>query len=465
MKVSLDRGSFRDRRAQVYLFDDNIIRLLDETAYKNWCRFSKSKFFKDLHANGSIVKTEEIAIAKIAETISLDLWSAALKHEPIPFISYPYEWSFSQMKDAALFHLSLLKKALDEGFILKDSSAFNIQWRGTKPAFIDITSFEKYNSGEPWVGYRQFCEMFLNPLFLTAYKGVPFQHWMRGRIDGIETSHIANLFTMRDIFRRGVFSHIYLHAKLQSSLQSSKISKSSIRKAGFNKKMIMSNIQSLQRSLRKLKSYSSKSHWVNYSQDHSYGETDYQIKKNFVNRITSEKSWGMVWDLGCNTGDFSRIAANNGAYVVAMDADKEAVNALFERSKAENDERILPLNINIIDPSPSQGWRGQERKSIVQRGTPDLVLALALLHHVVIGGNIPLSEFVEWLRTLEAAIVLEFISKNDEMSADLLRNKEDLYYHYTEEALEKCLGLSFTIKKKKKLKRGLRILYYATPKD
>ena len=464
MKTSVDKGSFRDRRARVYFVGDEIIRLLDATAYENWQRFSRTRLFHKLSKDGSIVQTEEVALDKLPETIVSQGWAAAIRHERIPFISYPYEWSFSQMRDAAMFHLDLLEMSLAEDFILKDSSAFNIQWRGNQPVFIDMGSFEKLKPGEPWVGYRQFCEMFLNPLLLGAYKGVPFRHWIRGRIDGLETPHLAGMFTVRDLFRRGVFKHVYLHAKLQQMLQSSKVSKSSIRQAGFDKTIILANIKSLKRVVNRLKDRSIESHWLDYAQTHSYGEADYLMKKNFVAQIISSGSWKLVWDIGCNTGDFSRIAADSGSYVVAMDAAEAAVNALYERCKHEDERRILPLVVNLVDPSPSQGWRGQERQTLEQRGRPELVLALALLHHVVINANIPLPDFVDWLRSLDSAVIVEYVSKEDEMVEVLLRNKEDIYSDYSEESLEKCLDSVFDIQNKAKLKNGLRTLYFATPK-
>lgn len=465
MKTSVEKGSFRDRRARVYCVGNDIIRLLDPTAHENWRSFSRSNWFKQLTANGDIVKTEDAAIEELPESLVSDGWAAAIRHERIPFISYPYEWSFSQMRDAAMFHLDLLKAGLEEDFILKDSSAFNIQWKGSKPVFIDIGSIEKLKPGEPWVGYRQFCEMFLNPLLLAAYKGVPFQHWMRGRIDGLETDHLAKLLTGRDLLRRGVFKHVYLHAKLQHMMQSSGVSKSSIQQAGFDKKIILANIRSLQGCLSRLKQGSNKSHWVNYAQTHSYGEADYHVKKTFVEQVVARKPWKLVWDIGCNTGDFSRLAADNGAYVVAMDASGDAVDALYERCRSEDQQKILSLVVNLADPSPSQGWRGQERQSLEHRGRPELVLALALLHHVVIDAHIPLPDFVAWLGTLGAAVVVEFVSKEDEMAAALLRNKEDIYSDYTEESLEKHLSLAFDIQSKVTLKNGLRTLYYAAPKQ
>ena len=192
MKNSVETGSFRDRRGRVYHVNGEIIRCLDKIAYENWIRFSNTKLYRRLQADGKIVDTEEVPTDKLSKKIVMDRWAGALRHESIPFISYPYEWSFDQLKDAALFHLNLMKAALEEGFVLKDSSAYNIQWRGSKPVFIDIPSFEPLAPGEPWVGYLQFCEMFLNPLLLSAHKGIRFQPWMRGRLDGIETQQLAS---------------------------------------------------------------------------------------------------------------------------------------------------------------------------------------------------------------------------------------------------------------------------------
>ncbi len=464
MKNSVETGSFRDRRARVYHVNGEIIRCLDKIAYENWIRFSNTKLYRRLQADGKIVGTEEVPTDKLSKKIAMDRWAGALRHESIPFISYPYEWSFDQLKDAALFHLNLMKAALEEGFVLKDSSAYNIQWRGSKPVFIDIPSFEPLAPGEPWVGYLQFCEMFLNPLLLSAHKGIRFQPWMRGRIDGIETQQLANLLSFRDLFRKGIFTHIYLHSKLQKSSQSRGVTKEALRKEGFSKEMILSNVRSLERIIERLELGSDKSHWVDYAQTHSYREDDYQAKKTFVKKVISERNWRLIWDLGCNTGDFSRIAANSGSYVVALDADDLAVNALFNHSKTENDKRILPLIMNLVDPSTALGWRGQERQSLENRNRPDLVLALALIHHLVIGANVLLSDFVGWLAGLKASLIIEFISKQDEMVSILLQNKEDLYTDYSKENLESCLNNVFDIQWKISLKEGLRTLYYAIPK-
>lgn len=461
---TITSGSFRDRRARVYQIDGQIYRYLDEVASKNWRSFQKSALYRDLEKNGDIVATSEAKPDEYPQSIISNRWEMALKHEKIEFISYPYEWSFHQLKDAALFHLDILQRALKEGMIIKDSSAYNIQWRGVKPVFIDVASFENLPSGEPWVGYKQFCEMFLNPLMLAAYKKTSFQPWMRGRLNGIETVELSSLMSLRDFLRRGVFFHVYLHAKLQESMKTSDISKSSIKKTGFGKKLIHNNAESLKNIIRKLDVSDATSHWVGYTETHSYKEDDYSAKKEFIENVCAKRGGKLVWDLGCNTGDFSLIAAKTGSYVVAMDADENAVSALYERCKKEGVANVLPLNINLVDPSPSQGWRNEERLGLEKRGKPYLVLALALIHHVVITNNVPLPDFVAWLAALGGAVALEFVSKEDEMVKTLLKNKEDIYDDYSEENLEYNLKKYFEVAEKISLKGGLRTLYFAKPK-
>jgi ribosomal protein L11 methylase PrmA len=168
-----------------------------------------------------------------------------------------------------------------------------------------------------------------------------------------------------------------------------------------------------------------------------------------------------VWDIGCNVGVFSRIAAERARYVVAMDGDHVAIDRLYRALKADRVPNILPLVVNIADPSPNLGWRNMERKRIDERGRPDLVLALALIHHVVIGANIPLAEFVQWLFDLGGDLVIEFVTREDPMVATLLRNKEDHYHDYHEDVFERTLAAKFQVVKRQSLGSGTRILYYA----
>jgi SAM-dependent methyltransferase len=458
----VESGSFRDRKAKVFYHKGGVYRVLSRAAMSDWKALSATRFFPRFSGDGKIVRTEIVNSFDSPEVQPQGQWVGVLKHERIPFISYPYEWSFGMLKDAGLLQLELLLEALKENLILKDSSAFNVQWRGSVPAFIDITSFEKLAPGEPWVGYRQFCQLFLYPLLLQAYKDVPFQLWLRGSLDGIESEHLVRLMSARDFLRPGVFTHVFMQARMQSRFGNSQRDvKTDLRKAGFSKQLIVSNLKRIKKLIQGLKWEPEKSVWADYAITNSYSEEESERKAAFVREVVHSRFWELTWDLGCNTGVFSRIAAENARYVVALDADQLAVERLFRELKAEGIKTILPLLNNLADPSPNLGWRGLERKSLANRGKPDLVLCLALIHHLVISANIPLGEFVEWLAGLGGDLVIEFITKEDAMVQTLLRNKEDNYSDYNKEFFEECLSKAFDLVRHERLDSGRRILYYA----
>ena len=461
----IESGSFRDRKAKVFYHKGGVYRVLSSAAMSDWKALSATRFFPRFSGDGKIVRTEIVNSFDSPEVQPQGQWVGVLKHERIPFISYPYEWSFGMLKDAGLLQLELLLEALKEDLILKDSSAFNVQWRGSAPAFIDITSFEKLAPGEPWVGYRQFCQLFLYPLLLQAYKDVPFQLWLRGSLDGIESEHLVRLMSARDFLRPGVFTHVFMQARMQSSLGNSQRDlKTDLRKAGFSKRLIVSNVKRIQKLIQGLKWEPGQSVWADYSNTNSYSQEESERKAAFVRKVVHSRFRELTWDLGCNTGVFSRIAAENARYVVALDADQLAVERLFQALKAERIKTILPLLNNLADASPNLGWRGLERKSLANRGKPELVLCLALIHHLVIGANIPLGEFVEWLAGLGADLVIEFITKEDAMVQTLLRNKEDNYSDYNKEYFEECLSKAFDLVRHERINSGRRILYYAKMK-
>jgi len=458
----VESGSFRDRKAKVFYHNGGVYRVLSRAAMSDWKALSATRFFPRFSGDGKIVRTEIVNSFDSPEVQPQGQWVGVLKHERIPFISYPYEWSFGMLKDAGLLQLELLLEALKEDLILKDSSAFNVQWRGSAPAFIDITSFEKLAPGEPWIGYRQFCQLFLYPLLLQAYKDVPFQLWLRGSLDGIQSEQLVRLMSARDFLRPGVFTHVFMQARMQSRFGNSQRDvKTDLRKAGFSKQLIVSNVKRIQKLIRGLKWEPVKSVWADYAITNAYSQEERERKAAFVREVVHSRFWELTWDLGCNTGVFSRIAAENARYVVALDADQLAVERLFQELKAEGMKTILPLLNNLADPSPNLGWRGLERKSLANRGKPELVLCLALIHHLVISANIPLGEFVEWLASLGADLVIEFITKEDAMVQTLLRNKEDIYSDYNKEYFEECLSKAFDVVRHEKLDSGRRILYYA----
>jgi SAM-dependent methyltransferase len=458
-------GSFRDRTGRVFYSDGAVFRGLSKQALKEWKTLSSTAFFRRLMAEGKLVYTEQVGSSSTPDAAQIGKWAAILKHQPIPFISYPYEWSFSMLKDAAMLQLDLLLAALSENMILKDASPFNIQWIGTNPVFIDIPSFEKLLPGEPWVGYRQFCQMFLYPLFLQAYKDVPFQPWLRGSIDGIEPERCNQLMTVRDLLRPGVFAHVYLQTKAQSlHAQTERDIKKDLRVAGFNQTLIKANVSRLRKIVQRLMWKRTASEWSDYVSRNTYTDTDREKKEVFVRQVVQSRPWRLVWDLGCNTGTFSRIAAENARCVVALDADQVAIDRLYQALKSEGQTTILPLVGNVADPSPNLGWRGLERKALTERGKPDLTLCLALIHHLVISANIPLKESVDWLAGLGTEVVIEFVTKADPMVQTLLRNKRDNYTDYEVEYFESCLAEAFYVVRREELTSNTRILYYAQVK-
>lgn len=453
-------GSFRDRSARVFYRDGVVCRGLGEKAYADWRRLAESRFFSRFRGEGLVVGTEETHRSESADGGAP--WAAVLRHERIPFVSYPYEWCFDMLRDAALLQLDLLLAALEENFTLKDASPFNVQWNGSLPVFIDITSFEPLEPGESWVAYRQFCQLFLYPLLLQAYKGVAFHPWLRGRIEGIGSEECWRLMSLRDVLRPGVLTHVYLHARAQQSLGASdRAMRDELRKAGFAKEAIVANVGRLRSLVAGLTWSAKESVWSRYGEETGYADEDGRAKAAFVEEVAREQARPLAWDLGANTGSFAKIVARHAEYVVAMDADHLAIDRLYRSAKREGLTNLLPLVVDLTDPSPNLGWRGLERKSLLERGRPDLILCLALLHHLVIGGNVPLPELVAWLAGLGGDLVVEFVTRADARVRQLLRNRTDQYSDYDVGVFERCLAQHFEVARRLPLASGSRILYHA----
>ncbi|HUF17398.1 MAG TPA: methyltransferase [Thermoanaerobaculia bacterium] len=454
--ISFESGSFRDREGRVFYDGTRVCRALSRRAAEEWRAVSGKPFFERLLAEKKIIGTSESDVAAPPQ----GEWAAVLEHERVPFISYPYEWTFSMLKDAALLHLEILLAAIEDGCILKDATPYNIQWFGSRPVFIDVSSFEILQPGEPWIGYRQFCEMFLYPLLLQCYRDVPFQAWLRGSIDGISAENCSRLMSGTDYLRAGVLKDVVLHAKLQNRYADSAGDvKGGLQDAGFSAELIRHNLKRLHKIVSGLEWRRTSSTWADYASSHSYSGPDQGAKEEFVRSFARARHRETVWDLGCNTGSYSRIAAETADYVLAIDADALAVDLLYRQLRSEKQEGLLPLTMNLTDPSPGLGWRGAERQTIIERSKPDLVLALALIHHLVIGANVPLPEVVSWLASLDSDLVIEFVSREDAMVRKLLKNKRDNYDDYSKEELEKSLTTHFKIENSITLESGTRTIY------
>ena len=445
--------------------DGRVFRQLSERGLTDWRRLQASGLFDQLTAEGKLPETHEFT-GELADAGLYSGVAGVLEHEPIPFVSYPYEWTFGMLRDAALLQLELVRRAIGVGMMLKDSTPYNVQFRGARPVFIDVGSFEELREGEAWAGYRQFCTLFLYPLLLQAWKGTPFQPWLRGSIEGISPQELRPLLSFRDRFRRGAFTHVVLHARLDHRYEGRDDDvKQELKAAGFRKELIVANVKKLEKLVSRLEPEESRSTWSEYALTTTYSEGDAERKSAFVRAVVDAEQPGLVWDLGCNEGHHARIAAETADYVVAVDADALVVDRLYRALRSEESTRILPLTMNLVDPSPGLGWRGLERRPLLDRGSPDLVFCLALIHHVSIGGNVPVAAFVDWLRELDAAIVIEFPSPEDPMVARLLaRKRSHDHPDYRQDWFERCLAERFDVVRSEALSSGTRTLFHVRPR-
>ena len=393
-------------------------------------------------------------------------WVAVLHHERIPVVSYPYEWTFSMLKDAALLQLDLLSAALAEDMILKDSTPFNIQWDGHRPVFIDIGSFEPLEEGDVWVGYRQFASLFLYPLMLTSRVGVPFQPWLRGQPEGLEAGQINAMMTSRDRWKKGGLLHVSLPARAEKKQHGAgRNVRSEMKESGFSKAMIENNVKGLHRIVSSLEWDPGTSRWSEYASDCGHVSVQRETKAEFVDGFVAEVAPSVVWDVGANDGHFSRVAARTAKYVLALDADELVLEDLYRSLKKDGPNNVLPLLHDLANPSPGLGWRGMERPPLPARSAPDLILALAVVHHLVIGRNVPLRAFVDWLADLDCPAVFEFVPPDDPMVQALTVNKKphEIHRDYTETNLRAYLEGRLEIVRETPVPGGGRRLFALRP--
>jgi hypothetical protein len=461
-RIDFDAGSFRDRNGRVFYHEGEVYRGLSSSAAAFWDRLAASEFLSSAMRNGTIVATESVEDARRQTILPSGEWPHVLKHARIPVISYPYEWCFGMLKDAALLQLDLVMGAAAEGFETRDATPYNVQWVGSRPVFIDVASFGILDRPGPWVAYRQFCRMFLNPLFLQAYRDVPFQPWLRGSLDGIGTGELRNLFGFADLWRRGVASHVLLHAAFEGAVTApADRVKTEMLEAGYHKELLLSVVSGLRKVVRSLEWKKTKTKWSDYAQEHSYHDEDFKQKEEFVRRACQAAAGKIVWDVGANTGHFSRIAGENAAHVVALESDHLAVERHYQTLKASGDSKILPLFYDFANPSPALGWKNQERRTLPERARPTLVLCLAVVHHLVISHNILLEDLIGHLASVTRHLVIEFVGREDPMTISLLRSKEGSFDDYTQANFEALMERFFQVEQRCSLPSGHRFLYAA----
>ena len=458
-------GSFRDPSAVVLQSGGRVFRALDDAAFEDFEALVASGVLARQVSAGRVVATWPVASADVPGAPVIDRRRPHLiEHERIAFVSHPYEWPFSLLKRAAVLHLDLHLDLLRSGFTLADGSAYNIQFRGTRPVFIDIPSVRRYREGEYWAGYRQFCEQFLNPLLLTAVVGIPFHGWYRGTLEGVAVDDVARLLPARAALSWRVLLHVTLHARMTVSGQRRPDAGLPAPGGKHGRPLSRAALAWLLRGMRNWivglrPRGASASRWADYSTRTSYAAEEADAKRSFVAAYIARAAPAEVLDLGCNNGVYSEIALAAGAKrVVGLDTDLGALEAAVHRADARS-LALLPLVVDAANPSPDQGWNQRERPGLQARATADGLLALAFLHHIVIGRNVPLEQAVRWVVGLAPTGVLEFVPKQDPMVQRMLAHRLDIFPTYDRDSFRRELERSAFIARETRISSSGRTLF------
>ena len=451
-KTRFEPSSYRDPDGSVFYQDQKVYRSLKNKSSTLMEKLLSQQFFQNYVKQGKVIGTKLIKGSK-TNFFPTDY---VLEHQNIDIFTYPYEWSFSMLRDGALLTLELLQDCLRHGFILKDGSAWNITYHKGQMCFIDVLSIGEYEPGQLWEGYSQFCREFLYPLMLKAHKDINFQDLFRATLKGIDPHLMSALFTKKDLFKSGVFKHLYINEKLSNrkSIKSDTIKG----KVNLPKASLLHLVENLIKVVRSLKNKSDHSVWVNYTKTNTYSDSDEREKSSFVrDYVSSLAKKRYIVDIGCNTGNYSLIAAETHQ-VLSCDIDPDCIDMLYQKNLKNKVSNIIPVVQNLVNPSPCLGWQLKERKSFFNRVQVDGFLSLALIHHVCISENVPLLSFVECLRSIAPSGVLEWVSKEDPMVQFLLRNRKDVFSDYNWEGFESCVTKHFKIEKTVTTNNGTRTL-------
>lgn len=446
-------SSFRDPAGFLFRENDIIYRQINPVGLPDYHHLMRSGLYRQLVEDGLLVPHDEITQHKENSQEPL-----IIRPVKIPFISYPYEWCFSQLQEAARLTLSIEKKALKRGMTLKDCSAFNIQFIDGKPILIDTLSFERYQPGRPWDAYRQFCQHFIAPLALMAYVDVRLNLLFREYIDGIPLDLASRLLPKTSYLDFGLLIHIHLHARSQKRF-SDKHSRMTVMRGGISLNQRLGLVESLDSVVRKLKITIPSGGWRDYESFHNYTPEAVKAKRTVVGEFLERINPTTVWDIGANTGVYSRLCCEKGALTIAIDMDPHAVEWNYRSMRAAEITNLLPLVIDITNPSPDLGWANDERKSLTARGPADAVLALALLHHLAIGNNLPFSMIAKFFQEIAHALIIEFIPKNDPQVTRLLQVRKDIFTDYNQESFEREFTDFFDLVDSKDIIDSFRKIY------
>jgi hypothetical protein len=462
--MSFVSGSFRDPSGSVFIEGGQVYRTIFEPGVADFEAARDEGIYDDLIDRGLLISHKEVH----EQIVGPEGAVYCLNHQRLPMISYPWEWPFSVLKEAALIHLDIMERLLPQGFWLRDANAFNVQYDGERLRLIDTLSIGRRPPDSPWVAYGQFCSHFLAPLAVAAYCDIrTFSLW-RNYMDGFPLDLACRMLPWRKRYLPGLFMHLALHARFQEKAdQTEDIGKKQVPKKSpkVSDRGLIGLVRSLRRTVKGISWKPASKIWGEYGNIRTYNDEDVSQKSRYVEKVVKKLSPDMVWDLGANTGEFSLIAASHGAFVVSIEGDPACTEMIYQKvSRGGKHGAVLPLTMDVSNPSPGLGWDGAERPGLRDRGPADLVFALALIHHLVFTSCVPLSMIAEWFSRISTHLLIEFVPLEDPMVQKLLMNRRGEHHPYDPEIFRSAFGKFFSFLDEEKLRNG-RTLFLCKRKD
>jgi hypothetical protein len=456
IEADLEGVSFRDPASGVRIAGPDVYRFFVGRGIEDFEAARATGLLDQMVADGRTPPYEQLDHEQIA-ALEMPASSVVLRQPRLSFVSYPYEWSFEMLRSAAIFHLDLMSEAMGHGLTLKDATAYNVQFVGARPVFIDLGSLARHREGEPWTAYAQFCAMFLNPLLLQSLRGVPFQPWLRSSLEGIRPGELDRFLPLRHKLRPSILTNVVLQSQLQRGFSDTTPEDVAGARA-IPRAAILRQINGLRRMIVGLPRRRTDSVWSSYEDTSSYTGEARQRKAAFVERFAAELQPALAWDLGCNRGEYSLVLSRHARTVVAIDSDPHVVDLMYQRLQTRDERNVLPLVMDLGNPSPNQGWDERERQGLRARGKADMVLALALVHHLRFSGNVPLRAVADWLGRIARSAIVEWIPRSDPMVRRLLLWREDVFDDYDEAVLVRELERLFQLAAREELPGGRVLL-------
>jgi hypothetical protein len=451
-------SSFRDPSGFVFFNNNILYRQINKFYSQNYELLIKSGLYEELIQKNLLIPHREVELSRAFDG---SIAYKVIQPNIVPFVSYPYEWSFSMLKDAALATLEIHKTALKHGMVLKDASMYNIQFINAKPVFIDTLSFEKYEEGSPWIAYQQFCKHLLAPLSLMSFVNIELGKLSKIYIDGIPLDLTSRLLPFKTRLNPGLLMHIHLHAQSQvrHANDAEKKGNNLEINRGLSKVGMLSIVDSLQTTIEKLTWKLPKTEWGDYYSITNYSDSAMDKKSKQVEELILATKANSVWDLGANTGRFSRLASKHNIFTVAFDIDPVAVELNYLSCKSNKEQNLLPLVMDLTNPSPDIGFSNNERDALLKRGPAGTVLALALIHHLAISNNLPFDKIAHFFAKCGEYLVIEFVPKTDSQVKILLASRKDIFNNYTPEGFKAAFGQIYDIEQERTIDNSDRTLY------